>query len=246
MSTAAIMQPTYLPWSGYFQLMAQADVFVLLDDAQFNRTSWHCRNRILLNGSVHTLTVPVQGAPLGTPIQGIRVMRSNWAFKHWETLRAAYAKSRHGPELLDRLAPLYEKATDVTHLVDWNLQLITTLAEVLDIQTPMLRASALECEGLRSARLLSLCERLGVSDYLSPCGARDYLTEDNFAANGRVTLHYQDYTPQPYPQRKATGFVSHLSVVDVLAQQGAAFAKDYVRGQISAPVKSERTHPHPH
>jgi hypothetical protein len=241
-STAAIMQPTYLPWSGYFQLMAQADVFVLLDDVQFNRTSWQCRNRILLHGAEHMLTVPVTGASLGTPINEVRLMPRPWAVKQWATLQAAYGKTPHGPEMLALLAPVYAQAAEFSLLVDWNQALIAVLAKALGIDTPLLRSSTLGREGQRSARLLALCEHLGASDYLSPRGSMAYLTEDDFAGNGRITLHYQDYTPPPYAQRKADGFVSHLSVVDVIAQQGTDFARRYVRGQIAP---ADTTPPHP-
>ena len=55
----SIMQPTYLPWSGYFSMIKNADIFVFLDDVQFDKRSWQQRNRILLNKKETFLTVPV-------------------------------------------------------------------------------------------------------------------------------------------------------------------------------------------
>jgi len=228
-STCVVMQPTYLPWSGYFNLMAQADVFVLLDDVQYNRTSWQTRNRILVQGEEQLLTVPVLAGHLDTRIEAVRLAPGPWPRKHLASLTAAYAKAPHGPDLLALLAPLYASAGEVTHLVDWNQQLISTLATALGLHTPLVRASTLACGGERSAHVLALCDALGCDDYLSPVGSADYLAEDNFAANGRVSLRFQAYRPGPYAQRKAPAFVSHLSVVDVIAHQGLEFARHYVK-----------------
>lgn len=224
------MQPTYLPWAGYFNLMAHAEVFVMLDDVQFCRSSWQCRNRILLQGSEHLLTVSVTDVSLGMPIREVRLMPGIWAAKHWATLNAAYGKTAHGPQVLSLLKPVYAEATRYTHLVDWNQRLIETLARALLIETPLVRASDLACSGQRSSHLLALCDRLGVTEYLSPRGSSGYLTEDDFAGNGCVGLRYQTFTPTPYAQRKAPAFVSHLSVVDVMAQQGLDVARRHVLG----------------
>jgi hypothetical protein len=230
MTTCVIMQPTYLPWSGYFNLMAEADIFVVLDDVQFSRQSWQTRNRILLNGSEHLLTVPVlSGEGLQTKIQHIRLAPGPWPRKHLATLTAAYAKARHGPELLSLLGGVYEAAAGMTHLADLNHQLITVLARALAIETPLLRASTLACGGQRSSHLLDICSTLGCDSYLSPMGSADYLAEDRFEANGGISLRFQSYVPRPYPQPRAESFVSHLSVVDVIAHQGLGYARQYVR-----------------
>ena len=73
------MQPTYLPWAGYFNLIAQVDVFVFLDDAQFQKNSWHNRNRILLNHGTHWITVPVNRKALSQTINKSSVdEKQNW------------------------------------------------------------------------------------------------------------------------------------------------------------------------
>lgn len=232
MKRCAIMQPTYLPWSGYFNLMAQVDVFVLLDDVQFQRQSWHCRNRILLQGREHLMTVPVVGVHLGDRLSDVQTAADPWRERHWATLVSAYGKAPHGDELLARLQPLYRPAQPATRsLVEWNASLIDVLAQALDIHTPRVRASDLGCGGQRSAHLLELCDALGCDHYLSPRGSRGYLQDDDFEGNGRVTLAYQDFEPRPYAQRRADVFVSHLSVIDVIAQQGRSFAARYVRGE---------------
>src|SRR5690242_1978323 len=93
------MQPTYLPWIGYFDLMDQVDVFVLLDTVQFVRQSWQNRNRIRTAQGVRWLTVPVEHA-FGSEIGAIRVRDDMpWRRDHFETLRHAYARAAYWREL---------------------------------------------------------------------------------------------------------------------------------------------------
>ena len=93
MTTAAIMQPTYLPYLGYFQLMAASDVFVFLDDVQFARRSWQSRNRILTAQGELMLTVPVKKHDRDTPIHAIEIDDSQpWRDKHLAAIRHAYGK----------------------------------------------------------------------------------------------------------------------------------------------------------
>jgi hypothetical protein len=232
-TTCVVMQPTYLPWSGYFNLMAAADVFVLLDDVQFNRNSWQSRNRILSQGAELMLSVPVRAEHLDTRIQDVRLAPGPWRRKHMTSIREAYGRAPHGPDLIELLRPAYESACAPELLTDWNQQLISMLAEALDIYTPLVRASTLGCEGTRSAHVLNICTKLSCNEYLSPRGSAEYLAEDGFERNTSIALRFQAYSPAPYAQRKTSAFVSHLSVVDVIAHQGLEFARRYIRSSLT-------------
>jgi hypothetical protein len=216
----AIMQPTYLPWSGYFNLIQAVDVFVFLDDVQFEHQSWQTRNAICVQGRRHQIVVPVARAPLATPIREIRVDgNSNWRKKHWGTLVSAYGRAPYGDEVLGFLAPYYESdSSDM--LSELNQRLVSGLCELLGLSTRFVRSSDLACEGSRSLRLLNICGALGCTSYLSPRGAAEYLADDRFEDNGRVALEYQDFAAAPYSQHGANEFISHLSVVDVVANLG--------------------------
>lgn len=225
------MQPTYLPWAGYFQLMSTVDVFVLLDDAQFQYQSWHCRNRILVQGREHMLTVPTVKQPLNTALNAIQTASHlPWKKTHWHTLVMAYNKAPFGKRTLDSLSAHYLQDT-TTGLSDWNIGLINTLANVLGIRVPIVLASALGCDGKRSSRLLNLLRQVGATHYISPKGAENYLLSDDFQNNGEFELSFQSFSPLPYRQTHAPEFVSHLSVVDVLAHLGPDGAAAYIQTQ---------------
>lgn len=232
------MQPTYLPWSGYFNLMALVDVFVFLDDVQFERQSWQTRNRILLQGREHLLVVPASRLPLGTRIDEARIAGDpRWRTDHWKTLVAAYAKAPHGEDALEVLRPFYEGPAPEL-LSDFNQALAGALADAIGLRTRTLRASALACGGRRSEHVAAICAELGCDEYLSPQGARDYLEQDGFARNAGVRLLFQRFDPAPYPQRGAHGFVPRLSMVDALAHLGAEATLQYVKGNADVEVVS--------
>jgi hypothetical protein len=224
------MQPTYLPWAGYFNLMAQVDVFVYLDDVQFERQSWQTRNRILLQGREHLLVVPTARLALDTRIDAARVADDpRWRSDHWKTLVAAYGKAAHGATLLELLRPFYEGPAPAL-LAQFNEGLVTAIAGAIGLRTPTLKSSSLACTGKRSEHVALICAALGCDEYLSPQGARQYLEQDGFADNSGVGLRFQNYEPPPYAQRGAPAFVPRLSVVDVLANLGVEATLQYVRG----------------
>lgn len=225
----AIMQPTYIPWSGYFNLIASVESFVFLDNVQFERQSWQSRNRILLQGREHLLVVPVEKAPLATTINNVITseQRGNWRRDHWMTLQAAYAKARHGRELLDLLEPFYD-SHEPMHLARLNMALIQCLAQALSLSTRFLSASGLESSGERTERLIRICETVGADTYVSPRGSAEYLQTDGFATATSVNLEFQAFLPAPYKQYRAESFTSHLSIIDVIANIGLEHARAYI------------------
>ena len=228
MSSCAIMQPTYLPWSGYFHLASKVDTFVFLDDVQFERSSWQCRNRILSNGGEHMLTVPVQQAPLKTLIRDIRISPDiQWRKKHLHSIQLAYPLLWRDARLRGLLIEEIEQPHQ--SLADLNITLICLLFNWLEINCRTLRASALGCKGSRSQHLAEICHKIQSDNYYSPTGSRAYLEEDKFEELSGISLHYCDFLPTSYIQGKKLQFVSHLSIIDVIGHTGLEFAKSYIR-----------------
>lgn len=223
----AVMQPTFLPWAGYFELISAVDVFVFLDDVQFEKQSWQSRNRILIGGRPHWVTVPVH-ASLDQTIREIETDESrHWRKKLLRTLEQAYARSPVRQAMLDLVRE--ELALAGTSLAELNIRLILAVATRLELEPLFMRASELEIAGSRSERLVRICEHFGCDEYVSPVGAADYLASDGCFESSRVKLSFQDYHPQPYSQPGASEFVSHLSWVDVVANLGWERAAEYIR-----------------
>lgn len=224
----AIMQPTYFPWAGYFSLIDHVDVFVFLDDVQYERGTWQNRNRVLLDGRPHWLTIPARRQFLGQAINQVTIDETNnWRQKHFRLLSEAYAGHPYSREMLD--AAHIIMALELTRLAELNIKIITDLSRRLGITTKLLRSSELDIGGNRTERLIGICERLECDDYISPVGSTDYLAADRFVEKTSIRLSFNDFVPAPYPQMNAQSFVSHLSVLDILANLGWRGTTTHIR-----------------
>lgn len=225
----AIHQPTYLPWLGYLQRMAQVDCFILLDHVQFERRNYQNRTRILLDGLPRWLTVPVhQRSQLerlmdktidNGPGDGIPA----WAADQLKTLRHSYRDAPFREEALGLVRPVLEQRWDA--LVELDLAMLAALRRAFGIRTPMLRSSTLAVSGARSDLILNLCRRVGATHYLAGLGgSRDYLDRSAFAEAG-VRIEWQRFTHPTYPQPRSTQFVPGLSALDLLMAVGTTAAR---------------------
>lgn len=225
--TLVVMQPTFLPWAGYFNLMVQASCFVFLDDVQLEKQSWQTRNRLLMNGKPQWVSIPVRHEHLSQSIKETDVVvDKRWREKLGRGFSQAYGRHPHFKVAQEIIELLAGEASQ--NLADLNESLIRFMANQLGITTPLHRASELGISGARSDRLVAICRHFGAKEYLSPLGAADYLAEDGFAAHSPAVLRFQNYQPRPYSQLGTREFISHLSMVDVIANMGLAGAKEYL------------------
>jgi hypothetical protein len=217
-TTLAALQPGYLPWLGYFDLMRRADVFVVYDDVQFDKHSWRNRNRIKCAHGVQWLTVPVRHGGLG-PQRLLDIVIDDsrgWARKHVATLRQCYAQAPYARAYLPELEEILTQPP--SSLVELDLAVATLLARWLQVETHVVRSSELDVAGERSRRLLELCRHFGARRYLSGDAARAYLDVELFAAGG-VAVEWQTYAHPVYPQLHGS-FVSRLSSIDLVLNCG--------------------------
>jgi hypothetical protein len=216
----AISQPSYLPWSGFFDLVDQVDQFVLLDDAQFVKQSWHQRNRIKSPSGLLWLTVPVIfRGHLGQALSEVMIREPQFWEKHVRAVEVNYGRARYFERYYPTLKKILLDCSQRGRLVDLNIELIRWLGMELEVTTPMVRSSALSSEGRRSARLVSICKLLGAAGYVSPRSA-SYLIQDMklFRESG-VNVWFQNYTHPIYEQRFPP-FVPFASVLDLLFNHG--------------------------
>ena len=219
MTTAAIMQPTYLPYLGYFQLMAASDVFVFLDDVQFARRSWQSRNRILTANGELMLTVPVKKHDRDTPISAIEIDDSQgWRDKHLAAMRHAYGKR---PVFEEGFAFVSEQLANHRDgkLADLTCGMAVAAAQRMGLAPRFARASELGAAGARSEHLLAICQAVGASAYVSPMGSSDYMEEDGVFAAARFPARFQSFVQVDYPQGQGE-FAPFMGFVDGLMNVG--------------------------
>jgi len=215
----AILQSNYLPWKGYFDLLAAVDEFIILDEVQYTRGDWRNRNRIKTPQGLQWLTVPVKtSGKLQRKIREMEIHGSHWAARHWKTLVQNYRGAPCFAEVAQWLEPLYRHAA-YSHLSPLNRRLIDAVCQYLGIDTVITDAGDYEMIGGRSERLVHLCRQAGATEYVTGPSARSYLDAGVFADAG-IRLSWFDYAGYPQYKQLWGEFVHEVSIVDLLFNCG--------------------------
>ena len=234
----AAHQPHYLPWLGYLDKLAKCDVFVVMDDLQYEAQNFQNRNRVKLNHGPCWLTVPLLRGEQTDRILDKRIDntgrggRHHWQQRTWRTLVTHYGRA----PCFDRYAPaleeVYTRRWD--RLVELDLHMLELARGWLGISRPIVRASSLELSGARTERIAAMCRAVGATVYLSGRGGSSGYLDTELLARAGVSTLWQRFTHPVYPQRyPGRGFVSHLGFLDLLLNCGPA-AASLLRGASEA------------
>ncbi|MEI9897612.1 MAG: WbqC family protein [Chthoniobacter sp.] len=211
-----IHQPQYLPWIPYCDKADQCDVFVYLDNVQFQKNGVQNRNQILTAQGPRWLTVPVR-ASLDWTIRETPIADRVWPRKHIRTIEQEYRRAPFAAGFDDTLRALLEQ--EWPSLAALNIAVTEWMFERLGLRCRRVCASELAITGAKEDLVIAICQALGATEYLSGTGAKSYQTTENFAAHG-LTLRYQEYQNQPYPQCGTGEFTPDLSALDLLLNAG--------------------------
>jgi hypothetical protein len=224
----AIVQSSYIPWKGYFDLIASVDEFVLFDDVQYTKRDWRNRNRIKTPNGPLWLSIPVEvKGRFEQRICETHIADRQWAEKHWRSVRASYARAPFFRQYEAELECLFREAAH-DRLSAANHACIAGLCRMLGIDTPLTWSMDYAAEGDRTGRLVSICRQAGASEYLSGPAARAYLDEEQFRAAG-IGVVFADYSKYPeYPQLYPP-FDHFVSVIDLLVHAGPD-ARAFMKG----------------
>ena len=221
MIVAAIHQPNYIPWPGYFHKLAACDVFVYLDAVQYPRgQSFAARNRIKTPNGVVFLTIPVS-VPKGHEGKAsyleVEFADERWRDKHLKTVEQSYKRAPHFDEVFELYRDGLERGRT---FVDLNVGLIEAIAGYLGIETRrVLLSETLESFGEKTDLIVDVCKTLEADVYLSGAGGgREYNDERLLNEHG-IELRYDDYAYPEHPQLW-DGFEPNLSVLDLLFNCG--------------------------
>jgi WbqC-like protein len=218
----AIHQPNFFPWLGYFDKMAQANVFVWLDDVQFEKSgsgTWSNRVRVLVGGEPRWITMPVRRDYHGVRLTNEMAIddRTPWRAKVVKTIDLHYRRASHFDEVFPVVSELVQTPTG--RLADYNRTAIAALAQRVGIDpAKCVAASALDVDARGTDRLIALVRRAGGTTYLSGGGAGGYQEDEKFTAAG-VELMFQRFEHPVYAQGTPE-FCPGLSIVDALMHCG--------------------------
>jgi hypothetical protein len=215
----AIVQSNFLPWKGYFDLIAAVDEFVLFDNFQYTRRSWRNRNRIKTPQGVQWLTVPVVAAPQRTRICDVRIASPDWPEQHLKTLRMAYGRAPYFSEIVGIIEEVARARFE--HLSDLNHAFVRRICAYLGISTPIRSHRDYQPIDHRQLRLRDICLSAGASTYVSGPAAKCYLDETLMGAAG-VEVEWFDYGGYPKYRQLWGPFVHEVSIIDLLFNHGPA------------------------
>ena len=197
----AISQPSYLPWLGYFDLIDPVDVFVLLDDVQFERRSWQHCNRMKTPIGLQWLTVPVMfHGRFSQFLKDVEIRDAEFSRTHLRAIEQNYRRSRFLDHYFADLGVCLESTAGAL-LADLKLRLLEWLMGAMGIRTRLVRSSGLQQAGRRSERLANICARVGADQYISPLGSAGYLLEEvNLRADRAIAVAFQHCEYPQYAQ----------------------------------------------
>jgi hypothetical protein len=216
-----ILQPSYIPWRGYFHQVWKADCFIFYDDVQYDTRGWRNRNRIKTPQGVKWLTIPVyrKGVQVeGTLIKDIRICPDTpWQDKHRHALEQSYSKAPFFSNYMPLLERFYGARWEF--LADLTIEMTMALASELGMRhTRFLRSSTLHVEGHKTDRLLNVLKAVGATHYISGPSAKSYLEEEKLRTAG-ISLEYMSYEYCEYPQLYPP-YAADVSILDLLFMTG--------------------------
>ncbi len=216
-----ILQPSYIPWRGYFDQIKKADLFIFYDDVQYDKHGWRNRNRIKTQQGCQWVTIPVYSKGVvekGLPINQVKINWSeNWNDKHWRSIQQAYSKAPYFEQYSDFLEPFFQQHPEF--LADFTIDLTMAIARQLGIaHTRFIRSSTLQAAGTRTDRLIAVLTSAGATHYISGPSAQDYIEEDKFKSAG-ISLEYMQYNYPEYPQLYPP-YDPFVSIIDLLFMTG--------------------------
>jgi hypothetical protein len=217
MKKIAILQSNYIPWKGYFDMIATVDEFILYDDMQFTKNDWRNRNKIKTPNGIEWITVPV-GQDIKRRIRDVLIPDERWQKKHWRTLEANYRRAPHFEEISGWLAPMYLEAS-YTNLSELNRDLITAVCKYLGITTNLSNSRDYQLIEGKTTRLLDLCKQAGATEYISGLAAKDYIEEDYFCESG-IKLTWFDYANYSEYTQLWGKFPHGVTILDLLFNCG--------------------------
>ncbi len=216
MTVICIRQPGYLPFSGFFKKIESSDIFVFLDDVQFEKNDWDNRNKIRTSDGSMWLTVPIVHN-FGQKLTEVRIVNDEeWNKKHLKAIQINYQKAPFFDTYWDEIKKILDKKWD--KLIDLNYEFIQYFLSKLEIKNEIVKSSDLKIDTNGSEKLLKICKKLNADMYLSGELGKNYLDEEIFKQEN-IKIVYEKYEHPKYFQ-VYNPFLPNMSIIDLLFNEG--------------------------
>lgn len=211
----SIHQPQYFPWLPYFSKISNSDIFVFLDNVQYQKNGLQNRNQIKNGQGKAWITIPVS-VKLGDKLNFIKIIEDGWRKKHIKTIQYNYSKAENYNFFKNNLKEII--SNEASSLSSLNIKLIKIISnEYFKLTTKFLTSSELNVAGKGSDLILNICKELGAKEYLSGPGGKNYLNKKPFVDSGINISYMRNNLPNHYPQQfQKIGFLNDLSSLDFI------------------------------
>ncbi len=216
MTTVCIRQPGYLPYSGFFKKIESSDIFVYLDDVQFEKNDWDNRNKIRTSEGSIWLTIPILHK-FGQKLNEVKISNNeDWDKKHLKAIQLNYQKSPYFDKYWSEIKCILEQKWD--KLIELNFEFIQFFNSKLDIKNKTIKSSDLKIDEKGSEKILKICQKLNADTYLSGELGKNYLNEKIFQ-EANIKIIYEKFEHPNYSQVYKP-FIPNMSIVDLLFNEG--------------------------
>jgi hypothetical protein len=215
--TVSILQSNYIPWKGYFDIIAKSDFFVIYDEVQFTKNDWRNRNLIKTQKGIEWLSIPIRHENLNQKVFETKISLNNWSKKHKSTFQTNYGKAPYFKEYKDSIFEIYDNPS--SNLSKINRLFIEKICAILAIETKIIDSRELNLEGDKIERLVDACKKLNATKYLSGPAAKNYINEGLFNENN-IELEWMDYSNYKEYNQLHPPFEHGVSILDLIFNEG--------------------------
>ncbi|MBT3409032.1 WbqC family protein [Candidatus Woesearchaeota archaeon] len=227
MTIISIRQPGYLPHAGFFKKIQSTDIFVILDDVQYERGDWDNRNKIKMYNGTQWLTVPIHNK-FGSMLNEVKIDNThNWSKKHKSVIKFNYQKSQFFEDYWNDVENILDKKWE--KLIDLNCTLIDYFILKLNIKTKIIYSSEFKIKKSGSEKLLEICKNLNASEYLSGELGINYLKKEIFD-DANIKVIFERFEHPTYNQIHGK-FIPNMSIIDLLFNEGGKAKKILEKSQ---------------
>lgn len=215
-----LSQPTFFPWIGYFDLIDQSNIFVILDDVKFEKQSWHHRNNFKTKKGLELFSVPIKSGK-SKLIKDIEIFNPERVKKKFKSfLITNYSKAKFFNKYFDIFVEKFNQEINSKKLLYLNIGIIQLTLNLLEIKKKFLFSSSLKIEKKRSDRIIEICKMCNQHQYLSSYGAKNYLLNDKYKfKKNKVEVFLHNYDHPNYDQLFAK-FNSFACILDLIMNEG--------------------------
>lgn len=218
---AAIIQPNFFPWIGYFEIIKFVDIFFILDDVQYTKRDWRNKNFINNNGRRLNITIPVQTKnEYLQKINETKISGDNWKNEIIKKIMHSYKRTKNFEKVFNMINSILDENEKFLYKVSFSS--IFEVMKYLDIEKDLLLTSniGVNYREEKNERIIKICKKIGVTNYITGPAAINYLKPEMFKKE-KIALEVIKYKKQiNYINNKNFSFLDRLSIIDLLFHKG--------------------------